>query len=110
MSLMVTISGIRGIIGNTLTPQLAASAGLTMATHTKGGRVVVGRDSRPSGVMVQNALVSGLMAGGCEVIDIGIVTTPGAAMMVSRLKADGGSRADGQSQPDPMERYQISHR
>ena len=69
MSLMIGVSGIRGIIGQTMTPQLATSAGCAMATFVKGGRVVVARDSRPSGSMVQAGVVSGLMAGGCEVIE-----------------------------------------
>jgi phosphomannomutase len=90
MSLMVSISGIRGIVGKTMTPHLAASAGCAFATFNHGGRVVVGRDSRPSGEMVKSALISGLLAGGCEVIDLGVVTTPSTAIMVRELSAAGG--------------------
>ncbi|MCP4590712.1 MAG: phosphoglucosamine mutase [bacterium] len=90
MSLMVSISGIRGVIGQTMTPQLAANAGSALAAHVQGGRVVLARDSRPTGPMVRAGVLSGLLAGGCEVIDLGIVSTPGAAMMVNELQAAGG--------------------
>lgn len=90
MSLMMSVSGVRGIIGETMTPVLAAELGMTFGSHLGGGKVVVGRDSRPSGLMVQRALVSGLLAAGCEVVELGIVTTPGTALMVGRLKAAGG--------------------
>ncbi len=90
MSLIAGISGIRGIIGQTLTPGVAVAAGAAMAGQVDGGRVVVGRDSRPSGPMVHAGVVSGLLAGGCEVIDVGVVTTPTTAMMVKKLGAAGG--------------------
>lgn len=90
MSLMLGVSGIRGIVGLTLTPQVAAAAGCALATHVGGGRVVVGRDSRPTGDMVRQAAISGLLAGGCEVIDLGIVSTPAVGLMVRQLDAAGG--------------------
>lgn len=52
--------------------------------------VCLGRDSRPSGAMLEHAIAAGLMATGCDVTKIGIVTTPGVAMMTRFLKADGG--------------------
>jgi len=90
MSLMMSVSGVRGIIGETMTPVLAAELGMAFGSHLGGGKIVVGRDSRPSGTMVQRALVSGLLATGCEVVELGIVTTPGTALMVGRLRAAGG--------------------
>lgn len=90
MSLMMSISGIRGIVGETMTPQLAVEVGSAFGAHLGGGTVVVGRDSRTSGPMVQRAAVAGLMASGCDVVDLGIVTTPGTARMVGHLRASGG--------------------
>ncbi len=90
MSLMISISGVRGVIGQTMTPQLAADMACAYGTMLAGQTVVVARDSRPSGLMVQNAVVSGLIATGCRVIDLGIVSTPGAALMIRRLRAAGG--------------------
>ncbi len=90
MALMIGVSGIRGIVGQTLTPQLAASAGCAMAKFVGGKPIVLGRDSRPSGEMVRNAVASGLLAGGSDVIDLGIATTPSTAIMVTERQAAGG--------------------
>ena len=90
MTLMMTVSGTRGIIGETMTPVLAAELGAAFGAHLGGGKVVIGRDSRPSGPMVLAGVTSGLLATGCEVIDLGVVSTPGAAMMTVRHGAAGG--------------------
>lgn len=90
MALMMTVSGVRGIIGETMTPALAADIGLAFGSHLGDGKVIVGRDSRPSGSMVQAAVVSGLLAAGCDVVELGVVSTPGAALMTVRHGAAGG--------------------
>lgn len=90
MSLMMSISGVRGLVGQTLTPTLVTELGLAFGSHLRGGRVVIGRDSRPSGDMVRSAMTAGLLAAGCEVVDLGIVTTPGTALMIGRRGAAGG--------------------
>jgi phosphomannomutase len=87
---MISISGVRGVIGQTMTPRLAAEMGCAYGTLLAGQTVVVARDSRPSGPMIQQAVVSGLLATGCRVVDLGIVSTPGAALMIRRLRAAGG--------------------
>ncbi len=90
MTLMMSVSGVRGIVGETMTPTLAAELGCAFGSHLGGGKVVVGRDTRPSGPMVFNALASGLMASGCDVIDLGVVSTPGVAVMIHERQAAGG--------------------
>ncbi len=90
MTLIVSVSGVRGTIGEGLTPQVACDFGCAFATFLGGGRVVLGRDSRPSGPMIRSAVIAGLTACGCEVMDLGVVSTPGAAMMVRHLDAAGG--------------------
>lgn len=90
MSLMMSVSGVRGIIGRTMTPTLAAELGCAFGTSLKGGSVVVGRDSRPSGPMIERAVVAGLLGAGCDVIQLGIASTPATAMMVRACEADGG--------------------
>jgi phosphomannomutase len=90
MTLMMTVSGTRGIIGETMTPTLAAELGAAFGAQLGGGKVVIGRDSRPSGPMVLAGVTSGLLATGCEVIDLGVVSTPGAAMMTVKHGAAGG--------------------
>ena len=89
--LMVSVSGVRGEIGQTLTPEVAARFGAAFGTMLGAGKtVVVGRDSRPSGQMVRGAVISGLLSCGVNVVDVGIVTTPGVSLMTRRLSADGG--------------------
>lgn len=89
--LMVSVSGVRGEIGQTLTPQVAVEFGAAFGTMLGAGKtVVVGRDSRPSGAMVRNGVLAGLLACGVNAVDLGVVTTPGVALMTRRLGADGG--------------------
>ena len=96
---MIGVSGMRGTIGGTLTPAVvgrmagAFAAWLAegpAALNGKAHRVVIGRDSRPSGYWVRDAAVAALTASGMEVIDLDVVTTPGVAMMVKHLKAEAG--------------------
>ncbi len=98
--LMLSVSGLRGLIGQSLTPPVAAKFGAAFgswlaALKRAGGNaaaphVVLGRDSRPSGQMIECAAVSGLLAVGCRVTTLGIVTTPTTAIMTEHLAADGG--------------------
>ena len=67
-------SGVRGIVNKEFTPELAAQIGLAVGADAECA--VVGTDSRTSGPMIEAAVSSGLMAGGCEVFDAGLVTTP----------------------------------
>ncbi|MFP4105856.1 MAG: phosphoglucosamine mutase [Phycisphaerae bacterium] len=89
--LMVSVSGVRGTIGKTLTPQIACEFGCAFGTMLGAGTtVVIGRDTRPSGAMVRASVAAGLMATGVSVVDLGVVTTPGVALMTRKLNADGG--------------------
>jgi phosphomannomutase len=87
---MIGISGVRGVVGETLTPELLTRLGEAFGTYTKGGTIVVGRDTRTSGEMVKHAVLSGLLSAGCEIVDVGVCATPTAAMMIRSIKADGG--------------------
>ena len=102
---MLSVSGMRGLIGQTMTPANAAAfagafAGwLREATGAGSPHVVFGRDSRPSGAMVERAAVAGLLAAGCRVTTLGVVTTPTVAIMIDELKADGGMVATASHNP-----------
>lgn len=89
-NLMISVSGIRGIVGEGLTPEVITKYASAFGTWANGGKIVIGRDSRVSGEMVRMAVVAGLLATGCRVIDIGIVSTPTAELAVKNLKAYGG--------------------
>ncbi len=90
MAIIASVSGIRGVIGTDLTPQAAVEFASAFGTALGGGKVVVGGDTRPSGQMLRQAVEAGLLACGCDVVDLGIVSTPGAALMVKQLTARGG--------------------
>lgn len=88
--LKIGITGVRGIVGETFTPEVAVGFAQSFGTYLDGGRILVCRDTRPSGPMVRGAVISGLLAAGCEVIDLGVSPTPSLQLAVSWLKADGG--------------------
>lgn len=83
-------SGVRGVVGAGLTPRLTADLSTAFGLYQCGGRVVIGRDTRPSGEMLERAAVSGLLAAGCQVVCLGIVPTPTVQFMTRELGAVGG--------------------
>lgn len=88
---MISVAGIRGIVGESLTPPVLARFAAAFAHGLEPGPVVVGRDARRSGPMVLRAVVAGLMATGRDVIDIGLATTPATQVAVEELHAAGGA-------------------
>jgi phosphomannomutase len=90
---MVSVSGVRGIVGKDLTPELVAryAAAFGGIVRAAGGSVVVlGRDARTSGPMYAAAARAGLQATGCRVIDCGLVPTPTVQLAVEHHRAGGG--------------------
>jgi phosphomannomutase len=92
--LMVSVSGIRGRVGDALTPEVVARYASAFGAWclAQGGsrRIVVGRDSRVSGPMFHRIVVGTLQLVGCDVIDIGLTTTPGCQLAVEHHHAAGG--------------------
>jgi phosphomannomutase len=88
--LKIGVSGIRGVVGDFLTPQLACAFAQAFGTYVGSGRVVVGRDTRKSGEMLQHAVACGLLASGCDVVDVGILPTPTIQVYVDASRAWGG--------------------
>jgi phosphomannomutase len=92
--LMVSVSGIRGRVGGALTPEVvaryAAAFGAWSIAQGPSRRIVVGRDSRVSGPMFHRIVVGTLQLAGCDVIDIGLTTTPGCQLAVEHHHAAGG--------------------
>jgi phosphomannomutase len=87
---IVSVSGIRGVIGESLTPEIALPYVRAFAAWVKGKKVVLGSDSRPSRSWLVPLVQAALVASGKEVIDLGIVPTPTVGMMVRKFKAAGG--------------------
>jgi phosphomannomutase len=87
---MVGISGVRGIVGASLTPEFLTRLGQAFGTYMRAGRIVVGRDARVSGEMVKHSVLGGLLSAGCSIVDVGVCATPTATLMIEELRADGG--------------------
>ncbi|MBJ7360243.1 MAG: phosphoglucosamine mutase [Chloroflexi bacterium] len=75
--------GIRGIAGETLTVELAAALGVALMQQHPAGLVLIGRDTRPSGPALTDALAGAIEAHGGTVIDVGVIPTPGLASLVA---------------------------
>lgn len=83
--------GVRGLANVELTPKLAFDLSLALATHLGNrGKVAVGHDNRTSSEMLKHATVSGLVAGGCDVLEFGIVPTPVLSFGIKHFGCDAG--------------------
>lgn len=98
-TLMVSVSGVRGLVGKDLTPEVIARWAAAFGTWAKDGpsarrpirpTVVVGRDARTSGPMFAQAATAGLNSVGCDVVDVGLVATPTVQLAVEHHRAAGG--------------------
>ena len=87
---ILSISGLRGVIGDGLDPTFLVNFGAALGTLANGGAMVLSRDGRASGQMVKHALLAGLTAAGCRVIDADIASTPTCGVLVRHLGAAGG--------------------
>jgi phosphomannomutase/phosphoglucomutase len=93
-------SGIRGRVDDFLTPEFAVRAGLSFAALLENkGAVLVGRDVRVSSQLVENALISGLLAGGLDTLACGVVPTPAMLFAVKKLHYSGGVMVTGSHTP-----------
>ena len=90
MTLKISISGIRGITGESLTDEVVDTFAAAFAKYTKNGKIVIGSDGRASGTQIRTRVIDCLNKRGCEVIDIGIAPTPTVQLAVKYLSADGG--------------------
>jgi phosphoglucosamine mutase len=93
MTRLFGTDGVRGIANDELTPELAfnlgEAAGHFLGEHGRG-RIVVGRDTRRSGDMLEAALIAGICSGGADAIACGVVPTPAIAFLTRECEADGG--------------------
>lgn len=99
--LIVSVSGVRGIVGAGLTPEVAARFAAAFGSTVGGKRVILSRDGRPSGDMLRHAVLAGLLGAGCTVDDIGIAPTPTCGFAVRQLGAAGGIQITASHNPAP---------
>ncbi|WP_108307977.1 phosphoglucosamine mutase [Metalysinibacillus jejuensis] len=87
--------GVRGVANTELTPELAfklgRAGGYMLTKHAEGrAKVMIGRDTRISGEMLEGALVAGLLSIGVEVMRLGVISTPGVAYLTRIMNAEAG--------------------
>jgi phosphomannomutase len=87
--LKIGLSGVRGIVGETIVPELVMDFACAFGTFLDSKKVLVGRDTRISGPMLHEATLSALVSTGCEVLDLGVCPTPIIQYMVKSKKARG---------------------
>ena len=84
--LMAGVSGVRGVYGESLNPQVVQKYSASFGIHQKQaygkGKIIVGRDSRTTGVAMLSTIVSALLSVGLDVVDLGIVSTPTVLLAV----------------------------
>ncbi|MGH9968792.1 MAG: phosphoglucosamine mutase [Pyrinomonadaceae bacterium] len=89
-TLKISISGVRGVIGQSLTPTLLTRFAQAFGTHTGAGTIVIGRDPRTSGEMVKHAVIAGILSSGSRVVDIGMCPVPTVQLQVRHRSTQGG--------------------
>src|SRR6266568_5009453 len=89
-TLKISISGVRGVVGESLTPGLLTRFAQAFGTYVGPGTIVIGRDPRTSGEMVRQAVIAGLLSSGCRVIDVGMCPVPTIQLLVRHHRAHGG--------------------
>lgn len=90
MTLMVSISGVRGITNSSLTTEVVKKFSFAFAEYNSRGLIIVSRDGRPSGKEISKIVTEVLSGAGCKVIDIGVTPTPTLQMAVEKFNASGG--------------------
>src|SRR5262249_37474385 len=99
--LKIGITGVRGVVGETFTPEGVIGFAQALGTYLDSGRILVCRDTRSSGPMVRSAVLAGLLAAGSEPIDLGICPTPSMQLPIPWLKAEGGIAITAGHNPSP---------
>jgi phosphomannomutase len=89
-TLKISISGVRGVVGDSLTPTLLTRFAQAFGTYLGSGTIVIGRDPRTSGEMVRQAVIAGLLSSGCRVLDVGMCPVPTIQLVVRHHRAQGG--------------------
>ena len=88
--LIISVSGLRGIVGETLTPDVAARYVAAFVSQLPAGPIIVGRDGRRSGPMLRHAVIAAVVACGRECVDADVVATPSIGVLVRDRNAASG--------------------
>jgi phosphomannomutase len=96
---IISVSGLRGIVGETLTPEVAIRYAAAFAALAPPGSIVITRDGRGSGEMLAAAVQAGLSAVGRHTVDAGVAATPTTGVLVRQLRAAGGIQISASHNP-----------
>jgi len=107
VALRISVSGIRGVIGDGLDAVVAARWAAALGAWLPPGPVVIGRDTRPSGPMLQRAIESALLSTGHDVVDIGVASTPTTELAVQESNAVGGVIITASHNPQPWNALKL---
>lgn len=99
--LIISVSGLRGIVGETLTPIVAAKFVAAFAKQVPAGPILIGRDGRSSGPMLSRAIVAALTACGRDCIDMDVAATPTVGVLVRERQAAGAVQISASHNPPP---------
>jgi phosphomannomutase len=97
--LIISVSGLRGIVGENLTPEVAIRYVAAFARSIPEGTIVVSRDGRTTGTMLRDAVISGLVACGRDVIDAGVTATPTVGVFLRSSGAAGAVQISASHNP-----------
>jgi phosphoglucosamine mutase len=100
-------SGVRGLVNTDLTPILACKVACAVATHSDTKKVIIAKDTRVSGNMLEDALVSGLISSGNEIYLANIVPTPALAYTSKKMGADAGFMLTASHNPPPYNGLKV---
>ncbi len=98
---IISISGLRGIVGTELTPDVAVRYAAAFCSQTGPGPVVVSRDGRSSGRMLFDAIAATVVASGRDCLDLNVASTPTVGCAVRDLAAAGGIQISASHNPPP---------
>jgi len=104
---IISVSGLRGIVGESLTLEVAIRYTAAFAALAPPGKILVGRDGRPSGQMLSEAIQAALQAVGRNTLDLGIVATPTVGVLVRRFQAAGAIQITASHNPLPYNGLKI---
>jgi phosphomannomutase len=100
-TLIVSVSGLRGVVGSSLTPGVAARYAAAFAATLPAGPIVIGRDGRTTGPMLAAAIQDALLSLGRDVVDCGVAATPTVGIVVRTERAAGGIQISASHNPAP---------
>ncbi len=100
-SLIISVSGLRGVVGESLTPDVATRFVAAFASQIPAGPIIVGRDGRASGPMLRRAVIASLTACGRDCIDVDVAATPTIGVLVRERRAAGAVQISASHNPSP---------